>query len=102
MHDLSEIITSVTLGAGWNTDSAGGKPPPILGRKEMTVREAKGCIGTQLNVTLSGRDGQKSETINVLNVGFVPLYGPCLITDIGEISLDRVVGFTHFEHQAAA
>jgi len=76
--------------------------PTIYGGKEMTIQEAKNYVGAQLHVSWNGRNGEKSEIVHVLTVGFVPLYGPCLITDIGEISLDRVVSYTCFEQQAAA
>ena len=68
---------------------------------EMTIQEAKNYVGSQLQVSWTGRSGTKTETVHVLKVEFVPLYGPCLITDIGEISLDRVIGFNSLQRQAA-
>ena len=68
---------------------------------EMTIQEAKNYVGAQLQVSWTGRNGAKTETVYVLKVEFVPLYGPCLITDIGEISLDRVIGFQSLQQQAA-
>lgn len=47
-----------------------------------------------LRLTWTGRKGdEQTDLVYVFNVGFVPLYGPCLITDKGEIRLDRVVNF---------
>jgi len=60
----------------------------------MTIQEAKEFVGSQVKVSWTGRKGdEQSDTVHVISVGFVPLYGPCLITDIGEIRLDRVVEF---------
>jgi hypothetical protein len=61
----------------------------------MTIQEAKSFVGSQLKVSWTCRKGENvADTVHVLGVGFVPLYGPCLITDIGEICLDRVVDYT--------
>ncbi len=60
----------------------------------MNIQEAKSFIGSPLRLTWTGRRGdEQSDLVYVFNVGFVPLYGPCLITDKGEIRLDRVVAF---------
>src|SRR5215469_6480239 len=62
--------------------------------KVMSIQDAKAVVGSQLKIYWTGRKGDEiSEIVHVLNVGFVPFYGPCLITDIGEISLDRVVDY---------
>jgi hypothetical protein len=42
------------------------------------------------------------ELAEIFDVGFVPLYGPCLITDIGEIRLDRVVSLEYASMNKAA
>lgn len=66
----------------------------------MTIQEAKAFVGTQIQVSWTGRKGDaQTDTVHVVSVGFVPLYGPCLITDIGEISLDRVVDYVCLEQQ---
>lgn len=73
-----------------------------LGNGTMTINEAKSFVGSQLKVSWTGRKGDEmSDTVYVMNVGFVPLYGPCLITDIGEISLDRIIEYAD-DQQAAA
>jgi hypothetical protein len=60
----------------------------------MTIQDAKAYIGMPLRLTWTGRKGEElNDLVYVFNVGFVPLYGPCLITDKGEIRLDRVVAF---------
>jgi hypothetical protein len=60
----------------------------------MNIQEAKTFVGMPLRLTWTGRKGdEQSDMVYVFNVGFVPLYGPCLITDKGEIRLDRVVRF---------
>lgn len=60
----------------------------------MNIQEAKSFIGSPLRLTWTGRRGdESSDLVYVFNVGFVPLYGPCLITDKGEIRLDRIVAF---------
>ena len=66
----------------------------------MTIQEAKSFVGTQLRLSWTGRKGdEQSDFVHVVSVGFVPLYGPCLITDIGEISLDRVMAATGLVEQ---
>ena len=60
----------------------------------MSIQDAKTFIGMPLRLTWTGRKGdEQSDLVYVFNVGFVPLYGPCLITDKGEVRLDRVVTF---------
>lgn len=61
----------------------------------MLISEAKAFIGDVVTLMYRDRKGDEIEKVaEVFDVGFVPLYGPCLITDIGEIRLDRVVGCT--------
>lgn len=61
-------------------------------KEEMLISDAKGYVGQVVQVTYSDRTGTEIvDTAEVFDVNFVPLYGPCLITDIGEIRLDRVV-----------
>lgn len=58
----------------------------------MNIQDAKSFVGMPLKLTWTGRKGdEQTDLVYVFNVGFVPLYGPCLITDKGEIRLDRVV-----------
>ncbi len=58
----------------------------------MLISDAKGFVGQWVEVVYKDRVGAEVvDTAEVFDVNFVPLYGPCLITDIGEIRLDRVV-----------
>lgn len=69
----------------------------------MSIQEAKSFVGCPLRVSWTGRKGdEQSETVHVVQVGFVPLYGPCLITDIGEIRLDRVIRFEALAQEKAS
>ena len=57
----------------------------------MLISEAKEFVGAVVTLVYKDRKGDDvSKTAEIYEVGFVPLYGPCLITDIGEIRLDRV------------
>lgn len=61
----------------------------------VTIAEAKTIINRPTQLVWSDRNGnEKTEEVYTFAVGFVPLYGPCLITDKGEIRLDRV---SHWE-----
>jgi len=69
----------------------------------MTIQEAKAFVGSQVTVSWTGRKGdEQSDTVHIISVGFVPLYGPCLITDIGEIRLDRVVHYALVAQERAS
>ncbi len=58
----------------------------------MLISEAKTFVGLVAHVQYRDRAGRDHlELAEIFDVGFVPLYGPCLITDVGEIRLDRVV-----------
>lgn len=58
----------------------------------MTISEARSFIGSEVELSWRDRKGEElSATTRVYAADFVPLYGPCLLTDAGEIRLDRVV-----------
>ncbi len=58
----------------------------------MLISEAKPLIGQFVNLTYTDRTNTEfNELAEVFDVTFIPLYGPCMITDIGEIRLDRIV-----------
>lgn len=58
----------------------------------MLIAEAKELVGNFVNLTYLDRNGHEiADLAEIFDVAFVPLYGPCLITDIGELRLDRVV-----------
>lgn len=58
----------------------------------MDYKQAKTLIGGEATVTWLDRKGaQTTRTLSIFDVRFVPMYGPCLATDAGDISLERVV-----------
>jgi len=57
----------------------------------MLISDAKGFVGKWIRVTYIDRTGQEvTDHAEVFEVNFVPLYGPCLVTDIGDLRLDRI------------
>lgn len=57
----------------------------------MEIAEARSYINRTVELIWLDRKGQElREIVQVLDVGFLPLYGPCLITSVGEIRLERV------------
>ncbi|MCB0826073.1 MAG: hypothetical protein KDC26_07780 [Armatimonadetes bacterium] len=69
----------------------------------MLISEAKTLVGQCVNLTYTDRTGKEfTKLVEIFEVGFVPLYGPCMITDQGELRLDRIVGFEHASQQIAA
>ena len=57
----------------------------------MLISEAKAYVGNVVDIVYFDRTGKDIQDVaEVFDVNFVPLYGPCLITDIGDIRLDRV------------
>ena len=56
-----------------------------------------------VEVVYADRKGTEiKEVAEIFDVNFVPLYGPCLITDIGDIRLDRVHHIERFSQTKAA
>jgi hypothetical protein len=61
----------------------------------MAIGEARTLIGHKVQLTWADRAGNEtSGVVEVFEVNFVPLYGPCLLTDFGDIRVDRVI---HYE-----
>ena len=61
----------------------------------MTIGEARSYIGSEVNLTWLDRKGEEhTDVAFVEKADFIPLYGPCLLTDVGEIRLDRIVSCT--------
>jgi hypothetical protein len=57
----------------------------------MLSSEAKAFVGQIVEIEYADRHGNLYfQTAELFDVGFLPLYGPCLILDIGEIRMDRV------------
>lgn len=60
----------------------------------MTIRDARSLIGADVSLTCRNRKGEETiHEVHVFSADFLPLYGPCLVTDDGEVPLDRVVAF---------
>ena len=58
----------------------------------MTISEARRFVGCEVALCWHDRNGQELRTESrIYAADFVPLYGPCLMTDAGEIRVDRVV-----------
>jgi len=69
----------------------------------MLISEAKTYLGYIVDITYTDRSGKQfCQRAEVFDVGFVPLMGPCLITDAGELRLDRVLACYHSQEQHAA
>ncbi len=69
----------------------------------MLISDAKTYIGQLVSITYTDRRGETLEEITeVFDVNFVPLYGPCLITDAGDIRLDRVQSLANYQQAKAA
>ncbi len=69
----------------------------------MLISEAKQYVGQLVTITFSDRKGTEiTERTEVFDVNFVPLYGPCLITDLGDIRLDRVHEVSLLEQRKVA
>ncbi len=68
----------------------------------MSFKEAQQYIGMSCEVAYRDRRGElQVRQVYVTDVTFVPLYGLCLVTDYGEIRLDRVVSVNALERKAA-
>lgn len=69
----------------------------------MLLSEAKRYVGQLVSMSYRERSGETVEKVaEIYDIGFVPLYGPCLITDIGEIRLDRLQTCTLVAQEQAA
>lgn len=69
----------------------------------MELQEARHLIGCDVSLTWKDRKGEPTAAwVYVHAADFVPLYGPCLITDRGDIRLDRVVHWDRRRERRAA
>jgi hypothetical protein len=58
----------------------------------MELQHARSFAGKGAHITWIDRKGEQiSSEVQVFDATFVPLYGPCLVTDSGDIRLDRIV-----------
>lgn len=61
----------------------------------MLMSDAQKMVGKVVALSFRNRDNEvQTKVVEVFDVGFVAMYGPCLITDNGEIRLDRLVAWT--------
>lgn len=68
----------------------------------MEIREARSMVGQTVHLNWTDFKGESHEgTSQIYKLEFVPMYGPCLVTDFGELHLDRIAGFEACAHKAA-
>lgn len=68
----------------------------------MSLSEARSYVGKHVRLVWQDRKGQNIEAdCYVFSVAFVSVYGPCLITSEGDISLGRIVSCTESAEQVA-
>jgi len=69
----------------------------------MLISDAKLLVGQIINLEYTDRKGDiLSDRVEIFDVNFIALYGPCMITDIGDIRLDRVVSAVAIQESKAA
>lgn len=69
----------------------------------MLISDAKLLVGQIVNLEYTDRKGDiLSDRVEIFDVNFIALYGPCMITDIGDIRLDRVVSAVAIQESKAA
>jgi hypothetical protein len=68
----------------------------------MGIGEAREFLDKSVLLRWLDRKGiEVEEPLHISGVGFVPFYGPCLITSRGEIRLDRVLSCALVSTKAA-
>lgn len=68
----------------------------------MEIREARSMVGCTVHLNWTDRKGDTHQgTSEIYKLEFVPMYGPCLITDFGELHLDKITGFDMVAAKAA-
>ena len=73
-----------------------------LVHQKMDISKAKAYTNCTVTLGWTDRNGDVvSEVVHVLEVNFVPFYGPCFITSSGDIRLDRVVSCVATEAKVA-
>lgn len=57
----------------------------------MELQDARKLVRHNVDLTWKDRKGEiLHDSLYIYELQFVPLYGPCLITDLGEICIDRI------------
>lgn len=68
----------------------------------MDIIEAKEFEGQTVLMNWTDRNGDAvSDEVFVIEVNFVPFYGPCFITSAGDIRLDRVIDCQAVQRRSA-
>ncbi|NUL82030.1 MAG: hypothetical protein HUU60_04800 [Armatimonadetes bacterium] len=58
----------------------------------MQFRDAQQYVGYTCEVAYKDRHGDVlRETMHIVDVSYVPMYGLCMLTDVREVRLDRIV-----------
>lgn len=58
----------------------------------MSINEVRNLVGQTVHIAWYDRKGGTCETDTTLyQATFLPMYGPCVITDHGEIPIDRLI-----------
>jgi len=69
----------------------------------MVISEAKPYVGTECEIVSYDRKGAEiREVALILDIQHIPMYGSSLITDCGEILLERVSDIFPYSNAAAA
>jgi hypothetical protein len=64
----------------------------------MRIPEARQFLGKNCAVTFRNRFGDEiTRNLRVHDVTFVPLYGPYLIGDVEDVSLDRITSINSLD-----
>jgi len=64
----------------------------------MEISDAKQYVGRHCSVTFRDRHGEEiTRSLHVDDIAFVPMYGPYLIGDMEDVSLDRVTNISTLE-----
>lgn len=68
----------------------------------MEISAAKQFINRNVMLSWTDRKGDVvAQDVFVFDVNFVPFYGPCFITSVGEVRLDRVQDCLAHNQEAA-
>ena len=61
----------------------------------MTISEARTFVGAEVLLSWHDRKGDELKAVTTIYAAdFIPMYGPCVVTDSGEIRIDRIVSCT--------
>ncbi len=64
----------------------------------MFIPEAKQYLGQNVSVTYRDRKGDlHTQSMQVQDVSFVPMYGGCLMGDIEDVWLDKITSISSIE-----